>query len=73
MPEDNGLSNQELLLEIRADLKAHLAVYQRDRVHLTTELQQRPTRREVIGLFSGMLALAGVLSGVIFGILSVTL
>lgn len=68
--EDNGLSNQQLLLEIRADLKAHIASYNKEMRWMERELERRPTRREAFSWLGVGLTLAGLLSGIVFGILS---
>lgn len=65
-PTSNYITNKELLLEIRSDLKA-LSVYQTAMdIRYTNEMGKRPSRTELIS----WLGAAGILSGSIFGILS---
>ena len=58
--DPNGLTDHEILMEIRTDLKRHMRTSQNTEVRIQLALAKRPTRGEVIrwvGAASGLLAL----------------
>ncbi|MCI0560385.1 MAG: hypothetical protein MN733_18015 [Nitrososphaera sp.] len=58
--DPTGMSDHELLIEVRTELRA-ISNY----IH--AELHKRPTRTELMTLLTG----AGVLAGMIFGLIGV--
>ncbi len=73
MTNGEGLSIRELVLEVREDVKSLMkevnlekAAHDDEHQELERDLGKRPTRAEMMGLFT----LAGVVSGIIFGIVS---
>lgn len=59
----NGLTDHELLLEIRDKLDKHIEKDNETHAELEREVYERPTRKEILAFLGG----AGVLSGIIFG------
>ena len=66
MDSPGGFSDHDILVEVRDLLVAHIANYEDDLREVERELGRRPTRGELLGFFT----LAGVLSGVIFQLLT---
>lgn len=67
MDGPKGLSDHEILMKIWATQEAFIKAYHRDQKLQDDEIAKRPRRGELVGYLTA----AGVLSGIMFQILSV--
>lgn len=58
--DTRGLTQREILLEVRKDVKNHVEEYQEDKVEVALAFGRRPTRAEVISWAGGIGAIVGV-------------
>ena len=71
-PEANdtrGLTQRELLLEVRADLKEHIVVEGGRIAELERTMETIPTRAELLRTTLGVFTIAGIVSGIFFGLM----
>lgn len=66
--DTRGLTQRELILEVRNDVKAHIEKHDCIHDEIERDIRVRPTRSEIFSL----LGAAGVLSGLVFGIIQAT-
>lgn len=66
---DRGLSQREILMEIRGQLTTFIKLYHIEQRRQDEEIAKRPTRQEIMALLAG----AGVLSGIFFGIVQIVI
>lgn len=58
-PNTEGLSQRELILELRQDVKGLANKDETERARVDTELRKRPTRAEVMSLFTFVAIITG--------------